>query len=333
MSRRDARALAAAPFPIAVLHGRSDLLAPASRGAALARRLKASYIELEGAHFVTRERGPEVNALLRQIILHGPEYGADPHRYLAPRPAASVGAESAGSVGAACGGSGGDADADDVVSAPRIELVVVGREGSVGGGGGSPLRLPKAAAARPAPASAVVGQAASGRGAGAAAGNRAAKVAAATTQASASVAQAVASAATQAPGTPNGGASICVAFSLDQRSWAKAAEPIYNNGGHPGGLDKCHVSFASDVMRRAGARRACAPACARAAQPPLSRSSSRVGAQVLAHWRRQDRQALPVLHRRDGRQLRHARHPSPHFDAAVKRRRAQPRAAKSPCKR
>ena len=206
MSRRDARALAAAPFPIAVLHGRSDLLAPASRGAALARRLKASYIELEGAHFVTRERGPEVNALLRQIILHGPEYGADPHRYLAPRPAASVGAESAGSVGAACGGSGGDADADDVVSAPRIELVVVGREGSVGGGGGSPLRLPKAAAARPAPASAVVGQAASGRGAGAAAGNRAAKVAAATTQASASVAQAVASAATQAPGTPNGGA-------------------------------------------------------------------------------------------------------------------------------
>ena len=42
-------------------------------------------------------------------------------------------------------------------------------------------------------------------------------------------------------GTPKGGASICLAFSEDQRSWVKAATPIYNNGGHPGGLDTCHA--------------------------------------------------------------------------------------------
>jgi hypothetical protein len=51
-------------------------------------------------------------------------------------------------------------------------------------------------------------------------------------------------------GTPGGGASICVAFSSDQRSWAKAAEPIYGNGGHPAGLDKCHVS-GREAQRRA----------------------------------------------------------------------------------
>lgn len=42
-------------------------------------------------------------------------------------------------------------------------------------------------------------------------------------------------------GTPKGGASICLAFSDDQRTWAKASTPIYNNGGHPGGLDTCHA--------------------------------------------------------------------------------------------
>lgn len=42
-------------------------------------------------------------------------------------------------------------------------------------------------------------------------------------------------------GTPKGGASICIAFSDDQRQWSKASAPLYNNGGHPGGLDSCHA--------------------------------------------------------------------------------------------
>jgi hypothetical protein len=37
-----------------------------------------------------------------------------------------------------------------------------------------------------------------------------------------------------------GGADICVAFSADQRAWAKAAAPLYRHGGHPAGLDSCH---------------------------------------------------------------------------------------------
>ena len=56
------------PFPVLVLHGRSDLLAPPKRGAALAARLGGAYVELEGAHFLTRERGPEVNALVRSVV-------------------------------------------------------------------------------------------------------------------------------------------------------------------------------------------------------------------------------------------------------------------------
>lgn len=34
-------------------------------------RLEAPCVMLEGAHFLTRERGPEVCQLLRHIILHG----------------------------------------------------------------------------------------------------------------------------------------------------------------------------------------------------------------------------------------------------------------------
>ena len=38
-----------------------------------------------------------------------------------------------------------------------------------------------------------------------------------------------------------GGANICVAFSLDQRDWAKASTPIYAHGGHPRGYDAEHA--------------------------------------------------------------------------------------------
>lgn len=39
----------------------------------------------------------------------------------------------------------------------------------------------------------------------------------------------------------DGGADICIAFSSDQRHWAKAAAPLYKHGGHPAGLDACHA--------------------------------------------------------------------------------------------
>ena len=41
--------------------------------------------------------------------------------------------------------------------------------------------------------------------------------------------------------TPSGGACICVAFSDDQRTWAKASTPLYLNGGHPRGYDSAHA--------------------------------------------------------------------------------------------
>lgn len=85
VSRKDAKAVRGARLPVLVVHGRNDLLAAPARGAALARRLGAAYVELEGAHFVTRERGPEVTALLRHAVAHGPAWAADPHRDLAPR--------------------------------------------------------------------------------------------------------------------------------------------------------------------------------------------------------------------------------------------------------
>ena len=38
-----------------------------------------------------------------------------------------------------------------------------------------------------------------------------------------------------------GGANICVAFSTDQKSWAKSSTPLYAHGGHPKGYDAEHA--------------------------------------------------------------------------------------------
>lgn len=45
----------------------------------------ASYVELEGGHLVTRERGPEFTALLRHVLASASACAKDPHRDLAPR--------------------------------------------------------------------------------------------------------------------------------------------------------------------------------------------------------------------------------------------------------
>ena len=88
VSRREAATLRDGGFPITVLHGRHDLLASRAAGGRLAARLGAAYVEIEGAHFLTRERGPEVNALLAHAIWAAAPRaaaGLDPHRDLAPR--------------------------------------------------------------------------------------------------------------------------------------------------------------------------------------------------------------------------------------------------------
>ena len=52
-----------------VIHGRHDIVAPPKYGERLAGRMGCPCIILEGAHFLTRERGPAINALLRHIIM------------------------------------------------------------------------------------------------------------------------------------------------------------------------------------------------------------------------------------------------------------------------
>ena len=52
-----------------MIHGRHDIVAPPKYGERLAARMGCPCIILEGAHFLTRERGPAINALLRHIIM------------------------------------------------------------------------------------------------------------------------------------------------------------------------------------------------------------------------------------------------------------------------
>ncbi len=54
---------------VQVIHGRHDIVAPPKYGERLAGRMACPCIILEGAHFLTRERGPAINALLRHIIM------------------------------------------------------------------------------------------------------------------------------------------------------------------------------------------------------------------------------------------------------------------------
>eukprot|EP00884_Botryococcus_braunii_P007304 jgi/Botrbrau1/16575/Bobra.0068s0006.1 len=84
ITEREAEIVRAGDFPVMVLHGRHDLLAACRFGEQLARRFEATFVEMEGAHFLTREKGPEINALLREMISDGPIFQADPYRYLEP---------------------------------------------------------------------------------------------------------------------------------------------------------------------------------------------------------------------------------------------------------
>ncbi len=71
-------------FPMMIIHGRYDILAMAKYGEQLARRLECPCMMLEGAHFVTRECGPEINLLLTHMVYHGQRSHNNPRKYLKP---------------------------------------------------------------------------------------------------------------------------------------------------------------------------------------------------------------------------------------------------------
>ena len=56
----------------------------AKYGEQLARRFECPCMILEGAHFVTRECGPEINLLLNHLVHHGQCIHSNPHKYLKP---------------------------------------------------------------------------------------------------------------------------------------------------------------------------------------------------------------------------------------------------------
>ena len=77
-------AIKSGQFPIMVIHGREDILAAPKYGEQLAQRLECPCMMLEGAHFVTRECGPEINLLLNHMVYHGQHIHDNPRKYLRP---------------------------------------------------------------------------------------------------------------------------------------------------------------------------------------------------------------------------------------------------------
>ncbi len=95
-------------FPVAVIHGRHDVLAAPSHGEALAKRLHAPLIMLEGAHFIVRECAGQINMLLASLVLGQRHFTAVRNDvYLDPDPALQrawlEGEAAAAAVGAAVG--------------------------------------------------------------------------------------------------------------------------------------------------------------------------------------------------------------------------------------
>ena len=87
-----------------VIHGRYDLLAAPKYGEQLATRLECPCMMLDGAHFVTRECGPEINLLLNHMVYHGQRIHNNPRKYL--KPAANKQVDLANSTVASEKGSG-----------------------------------------------------------------------------------------------------------------------------------------------------------------------------------------------------------------------------------
>ncbi|CAL8464728.1 g4263 [Coccomyxa elongata] len=82
VTSREAATIVSSQIPVLVIHGRHDILAMPRFGEQLAHKLHAPCIMLEGAHFLTRERGPEVNQLIKHVVMHGRRLQDTRHLYL-----------------------------------------------------------------------------------------------------------------------------------------------------------------------------------------------------------------------------------------------------------
>lgn len=112
VSDADVRTIRSAKFPVAVIHGRHDLLAAPEHGEALAKRLHAPLIMLEGAHFIVRECAGQINMLLASLVLGRRHFTAVRNNvYLDPdsmlQKAWQEGEAAAAAVGAAAGAVAG----------------------------------------------------------------------------------------------------------------------------------------------------------------------------------------------------------------------------------
>lgn len=68
MEDNDYERIHAANIPIVVLHGRQDLVAAPCYGRRIARKLGAKFVEIEGAHLITRECAHDVSHELLRIV-------------------------------------------------------------------------------------------------------------------------------------------------------------------------------------------------------------------------------------------------------------------------
>lgn len=88
LTKAERAALCGAEFPRMCIHGRQDIVALPSLGGKLAAAIRATFVVLEGAHFLVRERGHAVTLLLEENVLgqsRGLERVAwDPARHMTP---------------------------------------------------------------------------------------------------------------------------------------------------------------------------------------------------------------------------------------------------------
>eukprot|EP01023_Acetabularia_acetabulum_P017838 TRINITY_DN18976_c0_g1_i1.p1 TRINITY_DN18976_c0_g1~~TRINITY_DN18976_c0_g1_i1.p1 ORF type:complete len:279 (-),score=38.02 TRINITY_DN18976_c0_g1_i1:27-863(-) len=70
LSSKDISTIKRGAFYVKVIHGRHDLVASPSNAEKLARKLAASSVMLEGAHFIPRECADEVNLQLLKMIVY-----------------------------------------------------------------------------------------------------------------------------------------------------------------------------------------------------------------------------------------------------------------------
>ncbi|GBF93665.1 hypothetical protein Rsub_06768 [Raphidocelis subcapitata] len=131
-------------FPVLLIHGLKDKIAPASYAQRLARDIGAGLALLPGAHVVMRESAKEVNALLFDFVFGDPP--PSPRRAVAPIPVRAIlRAASRTALAALVGGGGGGGGGEGAAAAGGAKAgaaqgegaVIAASASAVGGGGAS----------------------------------------------------------------------------------------------------------------------------------------------------------------------------------------------------